>query len=177
MRLSRQFQVCLFFLRLFKVSHALKPLKRKTSAFNPLRNLCAQKIVVFVISCLLNFVLLVNVCLWVFLCARNLFVIKKKRNTQAWNLLDYWANGHFFWYRECYGCERAFFYFQAFFTLHSFLLVSSPPQDRLFNLKVSRASCWSSKHSPGPAICLNHNNQQKRCSSGFYLWFMTGWLE
>ena len=53
------------------------------------------------------------------------------------------------------------FYSQAFFTLHSFLLVLRPPCGRKFNLKVSSASCWSSKHSPGPAICLNHNNPQK----------------
>ena len=46
------------------------------------------------------------------------------------------------------------FYPQAFLT---FLLVSRPPWDRQFNLKVSRVLCWSSKHSPGPAICLNHN--------------------
>ena len=32
------------------------------------------------------------------------------------------------------------------------------PQGRQFNLKVSRASCWSSKHSLGPTNCLNHNN-------------------
>ena len=49
------------------------------------------------------------------------------------------------------------FYLQAFLTLHSFLLIWRPPWDRQFNLKVSRVLCWSSKHSPGPAICLNHN--------------------
>ena len=32
---------------------------------------------------------------------------------------------------------------------------------RQFNPKVSRALCWSSKHSPGPTICLNHSNPQK----------------
>ena len=31
---------------------------------------------------------------------------------------------------------------------------------RQFNFNVSRASCWSSKHSPGPTICLNHSNPQ-----------------
>ena len=35
-----------------------------------------------------------------------------------------------------------------------------PGRDQ-FNLKVCRASCWSSKHSPGPTICLNHSNPQK----------------
>ena len=64
-------------------------------------------------------------------------------------------------YRECYGFERAFFYSQAFFTLHSFLLLSRPPWDRQFTLKGSRASCWSSKHSPGPTIVLNYSNPQE----------------
>ena len=52
------------------------------------------------------------------------------------------------------------FYSQAFFALHSFLLLSRPPWGRQFTLKVSRASCWSAKHSYGPTICLNHSNQQ-----------------
>ena len=44
MRLSGQFQACLFiFLK------ALKALKRKTSDFHPLRSLCAQKIVALVV--------------------------------------------------------------------------------------------------------------------------------
>ena len=43
---------------------------------------------------------------------------------------------------------ESIFYSQAFFTLHSFLLVSRPPWGRQFNLKVSRVSCWFSKHSP-----------------------------
>ena len=38
-----------------------------------------------------------------------------------------------------------------------------------FNLKVSRASCWSSKHSLNPAICLNHSNPQKFYTGKFYL--------
>ena len=42
------------------------------------------------------------------------------------------------------------FYFQTFFTLHSFLLLSRPPQAGQFTLKGSRASCWSLRHSPGP---------------------------
>ena len=31
---------------------------------------------------------------------------------------------------------------QAFFTLHSFLLVSRPPWGRQFNLNISSVSCW-----------------------------------
>ena len=40
-------------------------------------------------------------------------------------------------------------------------LLSRSPWGRQFNLKVSRASYWPSKYSPGPIICLNHNNPQK----------------
>ena len=64
--------------------------------------------------------------------------------------------------------ERVF-YFQAFFTLHSFLLVSRLPWGRQFNLKASRVSRWSSKHSPGPTICWNHSNPQKFYMSRLYL--------
>ena len=92
--------------------------------------------------------------------------------------MPYHAIGHFvFWYRECYGFERAYFYSQAFFTLHSFLLVLRPPRGKQFNLKISRASCWSSlKHSPSPAICWNHNNPQKGYSGRFYLKVMAACL-
>ena len=38
-------------------------------------------------------------------------------------------------------------------------------QDWKFNLKVSRTSCWSSKHSQSPTICLNHNNPHN-----IYMW-------
>ena len=87
------------------------------------------------------------------------------------------AIGHFvFWYYECYEFERAFFTLKLFFTLHSFLLFSRLLWDQQFNLKASRASCWSLKHSPGPVICLNHNNPRKRYSGKFYLWFTAGWL-
>ena len=44
------------------------------------------------------------------------------------------------------------FYFQAFFTLHFFLLVLRDSYGRQFNLKVSRVSCWSLKRSPGSTI-------------------------
>ena len=61
------------------------------------------------------------------------------------------------------------FYCQAFSTLHSFLLVLRLPWGQQFNLKVSRILCWSLKHSPGSAICLNHSNPQKRYGGRFYL--------
>ena len=38
-----------------------------------------------------------------------------------------------------------------------------------FFLEVCRASCWSSKHRPGPSVCLNHSNRQKRYDGRFYL--------
>ena len=61
-----------------KISPAQKAPKRKTNHFHPLRSLCARKIVVLVVYCLLNFILLVN-CLRVFLYARNLLVRKNKQ--------------------------------------------------------------------------------------------------
>ena len=79
-----------------------------------------------------------------------------------------YASFHLVIYHECYRFERVFFYSQAFFILHSFLLFSRLPWDRQFNLKVSRASCWSSKLSPGPTICLNLSNPQKRYTGRFY---------
>ena len=64
---------------------------------------------------------------------------------------------------------------ERFFTLECFLpctpscsfqsFLGSPQ----FNFKVSRASCWSSKHSPGLTICLNHSNPQKVYTGMFYL--------
>ena len=61
------------------------------------------------------------------------------------------------------------FYSQAFFTLHSFLLFSRLPWKPAFNLKITRVSSWSSKHSPGWTICLNHRNPQKVYTGRFYL--------
>ena len=45
-----------------KISCTQKAPKRKTSKFHP-RSLCVKKIVALVVQCLLNFALLVNVCL------------------------------------------------------------------------------------------------------------------
>ena len=69
-----------------KISCTQKAPKRKTSKFHP-RSLCVKKIVALVVQCLLNFALLVNVCLWVFLCAGNLSVKKTKKNL-TWNCFD-----------------------------------------------------------------------------------------
>ena len=74
------------------------------------------------------------------------------------------ASGHLVIYHECYGFERAFFTFHV-----SLLQVSRLPWGRQFNLKVSRASCRSSKHRLGRAFRMNHNNPQKKYSGRFYL--------
>ena len=47
---------------------------------------------------------------------------------------------------------------------------------RQFNLKVSRASCWSLKHSPDLAIRLSYSNPQKKYGGRFYLRLMAGRL-
>ena len=53
------------------------------------------------------------------------------------------------------------FLLSGFFALHSFLLVSNASLGAgSSTLMFSRASCWSSKHSPGLTICLNHSNPQ-----------------
>ena len=83
-RTYSQFQACLFFYK--KNLRAQKAAKHKTSDFHPYRKLCTRKIVPLVVKCLLNFVLLVNVCLWVFLCVWNIFV--RQKNKQVWNCLD-----------------------------------------------------------------------------------------
>ena len=64
-------------------------------------------------------------------------------------------------YHECYRYERSFFTLRCFFTLNSFLLFLRSPWDWQFTLKGSRALSWSSKHSSGPTIVLNHRNPQK----------------
>ena len=76
----------------------------------------------------------------------------------------YHASDYLVIYHACYGFERVFFPLKRFFTLHSFHLFSRLPWG-----KVSRASCWSSKYSPGPTSCLNHSNSQKRYTGRFYL--------
>lgn len=64
------------------------------------------------------------------------------------------------------GFERAFFYTQAFFTLHSFAVLSSCTATLCFHQgfpgswqschKDNRASYYDSKQSPGWTIPLNH---------------------
>ena len=45
------------------------------------------------------------------------------------------------------------------------------PSSRMFFLEVYRASYWSSKHRPGPSVCLIHNNPQFSCSERFVFKF------
>ena len=82
----------------------------------------------------------------------------------------------FWFYRKCYGFERPFFTLRPFLPYNPSCWFQGFPGNHQLNLKVSRASCWSSKHSPSPTICLNHNSPQKKYSGRFYLWFMAGWL-
>ena len=64
-------------------------------------------------------------------------------------------------YRECYGFERVFFVLRRFFASYSLLLVLRLPRGQQFNLRVSTASCWSSKHSPSQTIVSNDSSPQK----------------
>ena len=66
------------------------------------------------------------------------------------------------------------FYPQTLFTLRSFLDIFDTtcfyqgfPGSRQFFLEVCRASCWSSKHRPGPSVCLIHSNPQSSYSEEF----------
>ena len=67
------------------------------------------------------------------------------------------------------------FYPQAFFTLRSFTDIfystcnyQGFPGSLQFFLKVCTASCWwSSKHRPGPSVCLIHSNLQTSYSERF----------
>ena len=60
---------------------------------------------------------------------------------------------------------RELFLLSGVFTLHS-CCFQGFPGSRQFNLKVNRASCWSSKHNPSPTIYLN---PQKIYKGRFYL--------
>ena len=49
------------------------------------------------------------------------------------------------------------------------LLSRPPPPRRQFFLDVCGASCWSSKHRPGPSVCLIYSNLQSWHSEEFAL--------
>ena len=68
------------------------------------------------------------------------------------------------------------FYPQAFFTLRSFTdifdstcVYQGLPGSQKFFLEVCRASHWSSKHRPGPSVCLIQSNPQSSYSERFIL--------
>ena len=70
------------------------------------------------------------------------------------------------------------FYPQAFFTLRpltdifdSTCVYQGFPGSRQFFLEVCRASYWSSKHRPGPSVCLIHSNPQTSYSERFIFKF------
>ena len=79
------------------------------------------------------------------------------------------ASGHLVIYCKCYRFERQFFTLRYFLPYTPSCRLLRFPRSQQFNLNVSRASCWSSKHSPGPTINLNHNNPWKTYGDRFYL--------
>ena len=72
----------------------------------------------------------------------------------------YHASGHMMMYRECYGFERAVFTLRRFLpcTPSCYLKASL---GLVVQSQISRASCWSSKHSPGLTICSIYSTPQK----------------
>ena len=75
------------------------------------------------------------------------------------------------------------FYPQAFFTLRSFTDIFDStcvyqgfPGSRQFFLEVCRALYWSSKHRPGPSVCLIHSNPQKIDKGRFHLRVRAAWI-
>ena len=77
-------------------------------------------------------------------------------------------------YRKCYRFERAFFTLGCLLSCTPSCCFQSFPGSRQFNLKVSRASCWSLKHNPGLTTCLKHSNPQNIYMVRFYLWARAG---
>ena len=80
-------------------------------------------------------------------------------------------------YHKCYGFDRVFVTLVNFLPCNPSCCFQGFPGIGQFNLKISRASCWSSKHSPSQTISLNHNNPQKVYTGRFYLRARTGQLQ
>ena len=87
-----------------------------------------------------------------------------------------YTSGHLVIYCEGYRFERAFFTLRCFLPYTLSCCFQGFAGIRQFSLIVRRTSRWSSKHSPGPTICLNYNNPQKRSSGRLYFRAMTGHL-
>ena len=79
----------------------------------------------------------------------------------------------FFIYRECYGFEWAFLTHSRFLPYVAFRhfwhipnILAQPAFIKVllgassYFLESCRASYWSSKHRPGPSVCLIHSNPQ-----------------
>ena len=87
-----------------------------------------------------------------------------------------YASGHLVIYCEGFRFERAFFTLRHFLSYTLSWCFQGFAGILQFSLIVCRTSRWSSKHSPGPTICLNYNNPQKRSSGRLYFRAMTGQL-
>ena len=85
----------------------------------------------------------------------------------AMPLITWWSTASATDLRERFLPSGAF-YFALFPAFSRF------PWGRQFNLKVSRASCWSSKHSPDPTNCLDHTIHKRFICGRFYSRARTG---
>ena len=71
-----------------------------------------------------------------------------------------------FIYRERYGFQLAFFTHRRFLPyapswhFGTTCFYQGLPGSRHLFLEICRASYWSSKHRPGPSVCLVHSNPQ-----------------
>ena len=73
-------------------------------------------------------------------------------------------------------CREHFSLSDVFLTFTSSSWFQDFPGSGQFNLKVTRSSCWCSRHSHGLDIGVNDNNPQKRYGGRFYLRVTAGQL-
>ena len=74
------------------------------------------------------------------------------------------------YYCTCCRSERECFLLSGiFFPCTPSCCFQGFPRRWQFNVQISRALCWSSKHSLDSTICLNHSNPQKIYTGRFYL--------
>ena len=114
-----------------KILSVKKSIKRKTSNFYPLTSLCPQKIVAFVVFCLLFFVLLVGfLFVSVFMCTESFRKKINKFKIISVTSIDY--NTDVYPYQSTYRefisthlfvfmiiCENLFFLWKSFFFLEN----------------------------------------------------------
>ena len=177
MKLSGQFQSIFFFTKRFWVYKKCQ--NSKQTIFTLLEVFMCRKNCCFCCFLFASFCFCLLVLVEIVLVASFTILLNQKLTSYFCNKLKNlsgetpWLTGLCFLVSPCYlmSCQwsssdllqvlwiwESVFYYQAFLTLHSFLLVSRLPWGRQFNLKVSRASCWSLKHSPAVIIHLSHNN-------------------